>query len=178
MEIKYQVPRPTVIGMPTGPSTTIIRNNVFIKNDQPSPDGDRPNVLVGGFPASGPGSNDMYEIYGNFFYHNPRESLLQADGQVSIHDNVFVDGQYAAIGLFETDAPLNIAYVYNNTIYSTQAGIYFGSAATIADGVTGNLIFAATPIFGRRLPIFPIISWTVLPTRHFMSTRHHLRSDR
>ncbi len=151
MEIKYQVPRPTVIGMPTGPSTTIIRNNVFIKNDQPNPDGDRPNVLVGGFPASGPGSNDMYEIYGNFFYHNPRESLLQADGQVSIHDNVFVDGQYGAVGLFETDAPLNIAYVYNNTIYSTQAGIYFGSAATIADGVTGNLIFAATPIFGSSL---------------------------
>jgi len=66
MEIKFQLPRPSVPGMPTGPSTTIIRNNVFIKNDQPSPDGDRPNVLVGGFPDTGPGSTDMYEIYGNF----------------------------------------------------------------------------------------------------------------
>ena len=75
MEIKFQLPRPSVPGMPKGPSSTIIRNNVFIKGDQPSPDGDRPNVLVGGFPDSGPGSNDLYEIYGNFFDHNPRQSL-------------------------------------------------------------------------------------------------------
>src|SRR5262249_19677853 len=70
MEIKYQLPRPNISGMPTGPSTTIIRHNVFIKNDQPSPDGDRPNVLLGGFPNSGAGSTDMYEVYGNFFFHN------------------------------------------------------------------------------------------------------------
>jgi hypothetical protein len=50
MEIKYQLGRPDLAGMPQGPQSTIIRNNVFIKDDRPSPDGDRPNVLVGGFP--------------------------------------------------------------------------------------------------------------------------------
>jgi hypothetical protein len=66
MQVKYQLPRPVIAGMPAGQSFTIVRNNVFVKDDQPSPDGDRPNVLLGGFPDSGPGSNDMYEVSGNF----------------------------------------------------------------------------------------------------------------
>jgi len=59
MEIKFQKPRPELPGMPTTASRTIIRHNVFIKNDAPSPDGDRANLLVGGFPDSGPGSDDL-----------------------------------------------------------------------------------------------------------------------
>jgi MYXO-CTERM domain-containing protein len=148
MEIKWQEPRPSVAGMPSGPSATIIRNNVFIKGDGPSPDGDRPNVLVGGFPDSGPGSEDRYEIYGNLFVHNPRESLLQASGRVTIHDNVFVDSAHNAITLQNHDLPLKMAYVYNNTIYGTSSGVRFGSAAAQGDAVVGNLIFAATPIAG------------------------------
>src|SRR5581483_6789424 len=127
---------------------TIIRNNVFIKNDQLSPDGDRPNVYLGGFPDSGAGSSDLYEVYGNFFYHNPREALLQAEGRISLHDNVFVDGQYAAVVFDVNNAALKLAYVYNNTIYSSQQGIRFGSTPTQDDAVTGNLVFAATPISG------------------------------
>ena len=65
MQIKHQHSRPAMAGMPTGPDTTIIRHNVFIKNDQGSPDGDRPNVLLGGFPNSGAGSTDLYQVYGN-----------------------------------------------------------------------------------------------------------------
>lgn len=148
MEIKWQLPRPSVAGMPTAPCSTYIRNNVFIKNDQPSPDGDRPNVLVGGFPDSGPGSTDLYEIYGNFFYHDPRESLFQGSGRVSLHDNIFVDSYYAAITLRAQDLPLKLGYVYNNTVYTNGQGIYFGTAATVDDGVTGNLVFAGTPIGG------------------------------
>ena len=91
MEIKFQNSRPDIAGLPTTPSRTLIRHNAFIKKDAPSPDGDRPNLLVGGFPNSGPGSRDVYEIYGNFFFHNPRESLLHASGRVIIHDNVFAD---------------------------------------------------------------------------------------
>lgn len=147
-QVKYQITRPTVPGMPTGQSITIIRNNVFIKNDQASPDGNRPNLLVGGFPSTGAGSTDWYEVYGNFFDHNPRESLFQASGRVTIHDNVFVDGQYTALALQNQDLPLKIAYVYNNTIYTSQAGIRFGTAASVDDAVTGNLVFAATPITG------------------------------
>lgn len=148
MEIKYQLPWPSVPGMPTSPTSTIIRNNVFTKNDQPSPDGDRPNLLVGGFPSSGPGSSNLYEIYGNFFYHNPREALFQGSGRISFHDNVLVDGQYAAAVFRNQDLPLELAYVYNNTVYSTQDGIYFGSLASEGDAVIGNLVFAATPISG------------------------------
>jgi hypothetical protein len=148
MEIKWQMPRPSIAGMPTGTSTTIVRNNVFIKNDGPSPSGDRPNVLVGGFPDSGPGSGDRYEIYGNLFFHNPRESLLQVSGRVTIHDNVFVDSSQNAVTLQDHDLPLKLAYVYNNTIYGVSSGIRFGNSAPQGDAVVGNLIFAGTPIAG------------------------------
>jgi hypothetical protein len=149
MEIKFQNPRPSVAGMPTAPTSTIIRNNVFIKNDDASPDGDRPNILVGGFPASGAGAQDRYEIYGNFFFHNPRESLLQVSGRVTIHDNVFVDAPATrAMLLRDQDLPLSQAYVYDNTIYGVPSGIVFGNAAPQGDAVVGNLVFAATPISG------------------------------
>lgn len=149
MEIKYQKPRPTVTGMPTTPTSTIIRRNVFIKNDAPSPDGDRPNLLVGGFPASGAGSQDRYEVYGNLFAHNPRESLFQASGRVTIHDNIFVDAPTThALTLQDHDLPLELATVYNNTIYDVGTGVFFGNAAPQGDGVVGNLIFSATPIKG------------------------------
>ena len=148
MEIKYQSSLPADSGMPLEPTSTIIRNNVFIKNDQPSPDGDRPNVLVGSFPSSGSGALNMYEIYGNYFYHNGREALLQASGRVSIHDNIFVDGGYAAVVLRNHDGPLKIAYVYNNTVYTVQKGIFFANRALIDDAVAGNLVFASRPISG------------------------------
>jgi hypothetical protein len=149
LQIKYQLARPSVPGMPTSPTSTLIRNNVFIKNDDPSPDGDRPNLLVGGFPDTGPGSMDRYEIYGNFFYHNPRESLFQASGRVTIHDNIFVDAPATrAILLQDHDLPLKVALVYNNTIYSAASGIVFGNTASEGDEVIGNVVFAGTPIRG------------------------------
>lgn len=149
MQIKYQKPRVSVEGLPTGPSKTIIRNNVFVKRDRPSEDGDRPNLLVGGFPEKGDGSEDRYEIYGNFFYHNPREALLQASGRVSIHDNVFVDAGGSAIVLQNHDLPLRQAYVYNNTIYGAATGIQYSGAGDQGTHFIGNVIFAATPIAGK-----------------------------
>lgn len=148
MQIKHQNPRPNVAGMPSGRSVTIIRNNVFIKNDAPSPDGDRPNVLVGPFPSSGVGSTDLYEISGNFFFHNPRESLLQASGRVSIHDNVFVDTAWSAAYLTDHNGPLQLAHLYNNTIYSAARGIRFNNAADIEGIAVGNLVFSPQPISG------------------------------
>ncbi len=135
-------------GLAGGENRTIVRNNVFIKNDQPSPDGDRPNLYLGGVPATGPGSSDLYEVYGNLFFHNPRESLLQVEGRVTIHDNVFVDAFLAAITVQMNDLPVELADVYNNTIYTATAGIHFSQAATQGDFVVGNLVFAATPIGG------------------------------
>src|SRR5262249_20038183 len=148
MEIKDLNSIPAIPDMPLGPTTTIIRNNVFIKNDQPSPDGDRPNLIVGAFPPDGPGSLNMYEVYGNLFFHNHREALFQGSGRLSLHDNIFVDGPYTypAVVLRDQNFPLRIAHVYNNTIYTSERGIYFGSRAVLEGTVMGNLVFALTPI--------------------------------
>lgn len=149
MQIKWQLPRTAVAGMPTDASSTVIRNNVFVKTDRASPDGDRPNVLVGGFPASGAGADDRYQIYGNLFYYNHRESLLQVSGRVSIHDNIFVDTTRNAVLLQNHDLPLKQAFVYNNTIFAANTGIRFGSSAPQGDVVAGNLVFADTAIAGN-----------------------------
>lgn len=149
MQIKDQVEFPAIPGLPTGPTSTIIRNNVFIKNDQPAIYY-RPNLLVGSFPMTGAGSLNMYEIYGNYFFHNHREALFQGSGRVTLHDNVFVDGPYAypAVVLRKQNYPLQIAYVYNNTVYTSGRGIYFGTRAIVDDAVIGNLVFSLTPISG------------------------------
>jgi len=148
MEIKHQLDRPALAGMPLGPQSTVIRNNVFIKDDRPSPDGDRPNLLVGGFPDTGSGSHDLYQIYGNLLMHNPREALFQGSGRISFHDNILVSGQIAGVVLRDHDLPLKLAHIFNNTIYSAQVGIKFGSPAREGHAVLGNLIFAETPIAG------------------------------
>src|SRR4029079_18142526 len=80
--------------------------------------------------------------------HNPRESLLQASGRVTIHDNIFVDTAQNALNLRDHDLPLRLAYVYNNTVYQATTGVSFGNAAPDGDAVAGNLVFAATPING------------------------------
>jgi hypothetical protein len=150
MEIKHQNSLDHLPGMPLGPTTTIIRNNVFIKDDRPSPDGDRPNLLLGPAPFTGDGSLNSYEVYGNLFVHNHREALLQSAGRVSVHDNVFVDGptSYPAVVFRDHNGPLNAAYFYNNTVYTSGRGVYFGTRATIADSVVGNAIFAIAAIAG------------------------------
>jgi hypothetical protein len=150
MEIKDQLFLPDLPGLPTGPTSTIIRHNVFIKNDQPNQDGDRPNVLISGFPATGPGSLNTYEIYGNLFYHNPREALFQGSGRFTLHDNIFVDGpyNYPAVVVRKHTSPIKLALVYNNTIYTLGKGIYFGARAETYDAVIGNLVFSSTPISG------------------------------
>lgn len=148
VQIKWQDTWPSVSGLPTEPTSTIIRHNVFIKTDRASPDGDRTNLLVGGFPSTGPGSGNRTEIYGNFFFHNPRESLLQASGRVSVHDNVFVDVAGTAIALQNHDQPLRQAHVYNNTIYSAGRGISVSGTLDQGAHCVGNLVFSASPITG------------------------------
>jgi hypothetical protein len=148
VEIKHQLGRPDLAGMPQGPQSTIIRNNVFIKDDRPSPDGDRPNLLVGGFPDTGSGSHDLYQIYGNLFLYNPREALFQGSGRISFHDNILVGGQSAGAVFRDHDLPLKLAHIFNNTIYSQRIGIKFGSPPREGHAVVGNLIFSETPITG------------------------------
>jgi MYXO-CTERM domain-containing protein len=150
MQIKSQNPWPDHPALPKADATTILRHNVFIKNDQPSPDGVRPNVFLGSPPQSGTGSGSRVEVYGNFFYHNSQdEGLIQATGRVSIHDNVLVDASDEGLLLAQHDGfPLLQAYVYNNTIYGAKRGIVLGSAAMEGDAVIGNLVFATPAIEG------------------------------
>jgi hypothetical protein len=151
MQIKHQNDYATTPDMPAGPNRTIVRNNVFIKDDRESPDGDRPNLLVGGFPDAGPGSEDTYHVYGNLLFYNPREALFQATGRVSIHDNVFVGASPSFPALAVTShqgKSVRLAYVYDNTFYTEGTGISFSQAAEQDDAVFGNLVFAGTPISG------------------------------
>jgi len=148
LQIKYQNARPVLPGMPAGPSRTIIRNNVFIKSDRPSPDGARPNVLIDGFPDTGPGASDLYEVYGNLFVHNSVEPLLQATGRFTIHDNIFVDApKSAAISCVKHAAKtMKLAHIYNNTVVNAAVGIHLGSPTESV--VVANLIFAGSPLTG------------------------------
>ncbi len=62
----------------------------------------RPNVLVGHFPLEGPGVDDDYAIYGNFFYQNRDEALFQGEGNVALYGNLFVNEYGDAIGFSRT----------------------------------------------------------------------------
>jgi len=148
MQIKYQVERPALAGMPETDQVTVIRNNVFKKNGRPSPDGDRPNLLVGGFPETGAGSHDLYQIYGNLLIENPREALFQGSGRISFHDNVLIGGAPAAAVFRDHDLPLKFAEVFDNKIYSQHVGIKFDSPARQGLSVFGNVIFAETTLTG------------------------------
>ena len=151
MEIKQQNPWPTVAGMPEQPTATLISNNVFVKYDHAATtSGGRPNVLVDGFPDTGPGSHNHYEIYGNLFVHDSDDFLLQATGRVHVHDNLFVDDSAnGAVNFTNHDGKTVIdAIAYNNTIYGVGTGIGFSSAPSGVGFAAGNAIYAATPLQG------------------------------
>ena len=151
MQIKHQVEYAQPESLEPGPHVTIVRNTVFIKDDRASEDGDRPNLLVGGFPEGGPGSEDMYHVYGNLLFHNSREALMQASGRASIHDNIFIGSSAAIPALVirnHAGKDVKLMHVYNNTFYAEGTAISFVNMATQDDAVVGNLILATTPFTG------------------------------
>jgi hypothetical protein len=150
LQIKHQNPWPAVAGLPTGATRTFIRHNVFIKDARPSPDGDRPNLLVGGWPDTGAGSDNHYEVYGNLFFENPREALFQATGNVSVHDNLFVkaSGPAALVLTNHSGKTMKRSYVYNNTFLTPGTAVSFSSRATLDDLFAGNLVLAGTASSG------------------------------
>jgi hypothetical protein len=150
MEIKHQNPRPTGIGLPTGASRTIIRHNVFAKRSSTvGSDGARPNLLVGHFPLTGTGANDLYEIYGNFFYQNPTEALFQGEGNIALHDNVFVNSAGDAVNIQAHEDKPRTVTVYHNTVVATGNGLHISGADTnFVQKLIGNVAFAGDPIVG------------------------------
>lgn len=150
MQIKHQLARPTGIGLPTGQSRTIIRHNVFSKQDGTiGSGGARPNLLVGHFPLSGVGATDRYEIYGNFFYENPVEALFQGEGNLVVHDNLFVNTAGSAVNITaHNDKPRTVT-VYHNTVVASGNGIRISNVDTgYVQSILANAVFAGSPIAG------------------------------
>lgn len=143
MQIKHQLDRAGITGVPDG-AETIIRWNVFSKVSGAATGGNaRPNLLLGHFPTSGLGANDRYLVYGNFFYDNPSEALLQAEGNLAIYANVLVNPHGSAIAIQpHNDVPRTVD-VFLNTIVASGSGLRVtGGAAGFAQRVRFNAVFA------------------------------------
>jgi hypothetical protein len=152
IQIKHQKSRATSLGIPTS-GTTVIRYNVFTKETGAATGSyARPNLLLGHWPLSGAGSTDVYQVYGNLFYQNPTEALLQAEGNVAIHGNLFVQRNFARAIRIQphNDVPRRID-IFNNTIVASGEGIAIYNANTAyPQRVRGNAVFAAKPITGGQ----------------------------
>lgn len=129
---------------------TVIRYNVFSKQDVlPGPQA-RPNVLLGHVPVSGAGSEDRYLVYGNLFLHNPSEALLQAEGRAAVYDNIFINGSGDAIRIQpHNDVPRDMA-IFSNTILASATGVQVRRAedTPYRQRVIANVVAAGSPLQG------------------------------
>jgi hypothetical protein len=157
LQIKHQNPRPQLPGMPLEQRATIIRHNVFAKaaGSSEGPNA-RPNVLVGHWPLNGPGKDDIYLIYGNFFYENPNEALFQGEGHIALYSNLFYNShrnEFPAVAIQpHHDIPRKVR-IFFNTVVHPGTGIRILQKEGITDEdqqIVGNAIFAETPIRGGR----------------------------
>jgi hypothetical protein len=65
---------------------------------------------------------------------------------VAVHGDVFVGGTYRGANVVNHDLPLRRAYVFNNTVYGMPQGIAVVGGPLEDSLMSGNLVFAATPI--------------------------------
>lgn len=147
LQIKHQTPRLTEYAER---HDTVIRYNVFSKQDAiPGPQA-RPNLLLGHFPLTGTGSEDRYLVYGNLFLHNPSEALVQAEGRVAMYDNVFINASGDAIHIQpHNDVPRDMA-IFSNTVLASGVGIQVRQRehAAYRQRVVANVVAATTPVQG------------------------------
>lgn len=148
LQIKHQIVRASVPGMPVTARQTIIRHNVFSKaNNASSGQLARPNVLVGHWPLTGSGVNDRYLIYANFFYDNPTEALFQGEGNIALYNNIFVNPAGDAVHIQpHHDIPKNIVIAYN-TIVASGDGVRL---LHLPDTPVAELTFSHNLIFAGR----------------------------
>jgi len=152
LQIKHQHRRPEIHGLQAeGASVTVIRRNVFANAAGGSPEGPRPNVLVGHFPPEGSGLDDRYVIYGNFFYANRFEALLQAEGSLALYNNLFVNPYGDAIHIQpHNDVPKRIDIAFN-TVLAERVGISVltsEGSRPYRQSLVANAVFAAVPLVG------------------------------
>lgn len=148
VQIKHQAAWSHVEGRPDARTTTIIRHNVFAKGPNSSTGRmARPNLLVGDVPASGPGSENRYEIYGNVFLQNPSEALFQGEGNLALYANLFVNHAGPAIVIQPHNGSVRDVQVFGNTIVASRRGVLVkGGNSAHVQRVDVNVVFAATPI--------------------------------
>jgi hypothetical protein len=134
--------------MPTEPSVTIIRHNVFSKQANGSRGAlARPNLLVGHPPKSGTGSEDLYLIYGNFLYENPTEALFQGEGNIAFYSNVLVNMSGSAVIVQPHNGRPESVDVFGNTVLARDRGILIaGGNPERSQRAFGNVIFADVPL--------------------------------
>ncbi|MCB0670230.1 MAG: T9SS type A sorting domain-containing protein, partial [Saprospiraceae bacterium] len=126
---------------------------VFSKASNASAGGSaRPNLLVGNFPASGPGSTDYYDIYGNLFYQNPVEALFQGTGNIGFHNNILFNnmgGWGISIQSHNGFQPREIDLFFNTVLVDGSSGISVtGVNGSYSQRVWANAVFAGSPISG------------------------------
>ncbi|MBK6337381.1 MAG: right-handed parallel beta-helix repeat-containing protein [Betaproteobacteria bacterium] len=144
MQIKHQREWPDIVDAADERGETIIRYNTFAKDARSSAaELARPNLLLGHWPLAGRGSADRYLVYGNLFLDNPSEALLQAEGNVVLYNNVFVNRHGDGVMLREhNDVPRAID-VFGNTVLARGMGVLLRNAdSTAAQEIDGNAIFA------------------------------------
>ncbi len=155
LQIKHQNKRKPVAGMPDERRITTIRHNVFSKATGGGlPELARPNVLVGHWPLTGAGRDDLYQVYGNLFYQNPDEALFQGEGNIALYNNLFVNDQGDAVHIQpHNDVPRKIAIFYN-TVVAAGTGIIIRKpdadvkrlVANDSQWVSANAVFAEVPV--------------------------------
>jgi hypothetical protein len=157
LQIKHQKARPKIAVLPQGPQQTVIRDNLFVKAEGGSQGtAARPNLLVGHFPITGPGSDDRYVIHGNLFFQNPNEALFQGEGNIDLYANLFYrsdESEIPAVAIQpHNDIPRRVRVAFN-TIVAPGAGIrVLRKPDDWVDDqwLIGNAVFAQTPLRGGR----------------------------
>lgn len=145
-QIKHQGPRPALSWLPERTARTLIRGNVFSKTASSSTGRmARPNLLLGHFPLAGVGSEDEYHVEQNVFYGNPSESLMQAEGNVVIEGNLFLNPSGNALAIKpHNDVPRRIV-VRGNFIAARRFGLHLvGGHPGYVQVTERNEVFAPT----------------------------------
>ena len=150
IEIKHQIFRSALAGIPSGASVTVLRGNVFSKSHNASGGNlARPNVLLGAFPDTGSGRGDRYEFAGNMLFDNRSEALFQAEGNVRLVRNVFINRQGDAVVVRpHHDLPRRVT-IADNFVAATGRGIAMtGADPQAMQSVVRNVVYAGIPIVG------------------------------
>jgi hypothetical protein len=193
VQIKHQIKQPVFPEFSSGPHASVIRHNIFTKSGNSSKGSmSRPNLLVGHFPITGLGQEDQYQIYGNVFYQNPSgESLLQAEGNVSVYHNLFLNSYGSGIWIIPHNHQPRKIFVFQNTVVARDRGILVqGLDKGFPQVVAANAVFAgsgikAKKVIGNFTAGFPAASdflahpfdelgkWDLFPKEHLGTLDEH-----